>query len=202
MHMKLPNSRRFLFHSSSTGFSLIELLAVMSIITLVSAICIPSLSSVKSDIELQACTSDVIGQLSIARQAARTNNRKVEVRFYSDTASAPTIYRSIQLFILSMDGTEARPLLKPFNLPSSISISGSTTFSSLLTLCAKTGTDAKGQYCALQFLSNGTIDSTSTSLPTLTLLPETMSKSSDILPRLFATIQIDPRTGRTLYFHP
>lgn len=187
--------------ASLQGFTLVELLAVLAIMGAVTALCVPSISYFKRSLELQSGLSELAAQLETGRQTARTLNRKVEVRFYLDEERNVPVCRSLRLFLLSMDGTTARPLRQAYYLPGTVNISRSSTFSSLLSLCG-TGTDDKGNFCALYFLPDGTVDLAGTNLPTLTLLPDMSSREPDVLPANFATLQIDPRTGRTFSFRP
>lgn len=199
--MKVTNKTRGA--EPQTGFSLIELLMAITIMMVLVTLGIRSVGAIRSGYELQSSSTGVMNQLELARQTARTQNRKVEVRFYGDSTVAPPIYREVGMWLISVDGTAATPLQKPFRLAAGIGISSDSTFSSLLPLCDKTGTDEKGAYRAFSFLPDGTMDTTGSSLPTLTLMADTAKAARPgELPPNFATIQIDPRSGRTKFFRP
>lgn len=184
-----------------SGYTLLEMLVTIAVMMIVLAIGIPSVNTLKRSYELQSSSTGLMNQLELARQTARTENRKVEVRFYVDSSMTPPVYRSLRLLLLSVDGSVASQFQKPFTLPDTISISSDSTLSSLLPLPDKT--DEMGTYRGVSFLPNGTMDTTGGSLPTLTLLPNIpkVARAGE-LPPDFATIQIDPRTGHTKFFRP
>jgi uncharacterized protein (TIGR02596 family) len=185
------------------GFTLIELLMTVTIMVAVVALGVNSVGGLRSSLGLQSASAELIGQFDLARQTARTKHRKVEVRFYANASAAMPDYRSIRMFLISADGLEVTPLQQAFALPDSIGICADQTFSSLLSAGDKSGVDARGSYCGFSFLPDGTVDVAGGSLPTLTLVPvPAKAVGPGKLPPNFATLQIDPRTGRTKFFRP
>ena len=65
------------------GFTLVELLVVVTIIVILASMLGPMLNSALRGTNLTQGADKVIGILSLARQTALTKNQTVEVRFYA-----------------------------------------------------------------------------------------------------------------------
>lgn len=89
--------------SRSRGFSLIEMLVVITIIVMLLALATPALTRTLQASRLSAAGEAMIGSLSEAQQTAASTNTPVEVRFFSfaeDLDQAP-VFHSYQLFKIS-----------------------------------------------------------------------------------------------------
>src|SRR5687768_11736886 len=108
--------------AASLAFSLVEMLTVLAIVGILSALIVPSFNSIVSSQRLPSASQLVVDQLNLARQAAITANRPVEVRFYKvkDTKDFTRDgYSAIRCMILEENGT-AKPLTKVLFLPPAV----------------------------------------------------------------------------------
>jgi len=70
--------------SAKSGFSLVELLVVMTILIAVASLAAPAFNQLGSAYQLTATAQSLTGEFSLARQTAITRNIPVEVRIYQD----------------------------------------------------------------------------------------------------------------------
>jgi uncharacterized protein (TIGR02596 family) len=113
------------------GFSLVELLAVIAVMGVLTTLSITGMASLMLSNHLNEATAVVQGQLELARQTAKTLNRSVQLRFFKDqnnTATAPSI-DSLQIVVPAENSaTEVdQPVEKPSLLPPGVIIADSTT---------------------------------------------------------------------------
>lgn len=130
---------------SSRAFTLVEMLVVMAIIAILTALVTPSLTSVLKANSLTQGSQDLIGQLALARQEALTKNHPVEVRFYQyadpnlsgEIAGDPSTgkFRALQAFSISDTGFAA-PIDKVEHFPTTFMFDSGPTLSSLISLAA------------------------------------------------------------------
>jgi len=66
-----------------SGFSLVELMVVLSIMAVIAAVCIPAVVNALPAYRLEHAARQLSGQLRKARSTAIRENRKVEVRFFA-----------------------------------------------------------------------------------------------------------------------
>jgi uncharacterized protein (TIGR02596 family) len=204
------------FHSKSKiqnlkfplGFSLIELLVVVAMMGILISLLIPAFGSIGQSNQLTSASQIVIGELNKARQEAIARNRAVQVRFYTippkDQAANTSLksMRAIQTVVLDERGdfgTNAR-YGRLAHLPSGIQISTNASLTSLV--LATNGTTnlpvfGSSDYVAFRFRPNGGTDLATNSFWTLV-----SDRATETPPPNFATIQIDPRTGRVRLFRP
>lgn len=127
--------------SSRRAFTLVELLVVMAIILVLTALVAPSLTSVLNANTLTQGSQNIIGQLTLARQQALTQNHPVEVRFYQyvdgnfagEVVGNPSSgkYRALQTFTISDTGV-AIPSTKVEHFPATFIIDSGAKLSSII----------------------------------------------------------------------
>lgn len=117
------------------GFSLIELIATIVILTTIALLTIPAFDQLVKSARLTNAGRIVVDELSLAQQAALTKNSPVEVRLLmlpdeGTPLASPTAFRALQAFANGENGLV--PLGKPTFLPAGVFIDPDTTRSSLL----------------------------------------------------------------------
>lgn len=163
------------------GFSLIELIVVITIIVIIAGFTVPAATSIMKGSQLTTAAQVVQDQLSVARQTAMSRNRPVEVRFYrfgdpeipGEEAAKPRSgrFRALQVFEVSEAGG-ATAVSKVYRMPGAIVMDGGSS-SKLSSLLSEDGgwkerdasSDAKApelprvkrsyQYFAFQFRPDG-----------------------------------------------
>lgn len=129
--------RRGLWQISRRGFTLVEMLVVMTIVTLLMSLVVPIAGGVSKANQLSMGIQTVVSELGVARQSALTQNRVVEVRFYKFAsterlADAPEV-AALQTFIFDATNMIARPLAEVKHLPNGAVISDVASLSSIIT---------------------------------------------------------------------
>ena len=215
--MKLPAAPM-----TARGFTLVELLVVLAVISIVSTLTIMAFHGVNSALNLSSASQQVAAELTNARQTALTLDETVQVRFYQfpDTTGVSTTkeFQAMQTF--ETRDNPPLPLDKIVYLPSNIMISGSGTYSPPLSSSNVTATtpaasdplinlNGVGQnytYVAIAFKSNGTIDTTAftgtwyTGSWFITLFEKRYASATQLVN--YTTVSIDPQDGRLRIFQP
>ncbi len=209
------------------GFTLVEMLVVITLIALVAGVAVPAVNSILRGSKLTHSAQLVIDQFTLARQTALSKNRAVEVRIYrygdpetpgeDKTVSSSGRYRAIQLFEIPDSGT-ATPLGNMLRLASSIFFDSGATLSTLINppanSTAPTLTSSGSQTVSVSTMGT-TYDSVSfrfnadgsTNLDTAKLWFLTLHNLNDkdaqaAPPTNFFTIQIEPTNGHIKAFRP
>jgi uncharacterized protein (TIGR02596 family) len=194
----------------STGFSLIELLGVITIIGLLAALMAPAFTTLGGGQRVSAAADMVAGNLDLARQTAMSENQRTEFRIWKlpDPTGSGTSWNALQIFRVD----NGAPLSQLSRLPQGVVLIEKDPFSTVLgTENPYTGTATNQRvartYKAVKFGPDGSTE-LSPSGPggsgtwTLTVVPAN-SQPSTLRPAAnFATIQIDPITGRSLTYRP
>jgi uncharacterized protein (TIGR02596 family) len=120
-----PSSRK------RQGFTLVELLVVLAIMSILTTISMMGFASLMASSHLNEATGILQGQLELARQTAKTLNRSVQLRLYKDqgnTSSSPSV-DSLQIVVPAENpATETdQPIEKPVQLPQSVIIADSSS---------------------------------------------------------------------------
>ncbi len=215
----LPSSRRVL---RAFGFSLIEILAVVTIVGVLLAFTAPYVAGILASTRLKTASDSIEALLLEAQSVAVMFNTDVELRLYEtrdliDPDGAPAL-RRLQLHTLRfpsakvIDEAEPEaapeeestfvPMGSPVTLDHSIEISSASKFTSLVDLGFEDDpADAHGRYVALRFRSDGTPRLQPNQPWFLTLHEKDALKHADKL-KNFVTLQIDAVTGRLRDFQP
>lgn len=211
------------------GFTLIEMLVVITLIALIAGVAVPSVNSILRGSKLTQSAQLVIDQFSLARQTALTKNRAVEVRIYrygdpetpGEDKNLPSTgrYRAIQLFEIADAGT-ATAMGNLVRLSSSMMFDSGATLSTLIGSAAVSPTvptlrpsgspenvsvSTMGtNYDSVSFRFNA---DGSTNLPAAPLWFLTVHNLNDkdkqsTPPANFFTLQIEPTNGHIKNFRP
>lgn len=186
-----------------TGFSLVELLIVLAVVGVLTAMLVPVVGAVTRAMAISNGGSILYEELTQARVAAMSLNRPVEVRLYL-TADAGGISRdAVQLFVPSEDGATMVAHTRRRLMPETVTILRNAPYSSLLGLADGPNTEPGGgsRYYSFRILPQGTLDLSSPTTPTLTVAARTDVNGTGT-PNNFAVIQINPRTARVQMFRP
>lgn len=123
----------------SRAFSLVEILAVIAIITILVAVSVPAFKSLERAQSLTSGAASVIDELAFARQTALARNRIVEVRLYKRplnpgpvTATNPEQFRSFRTVIYDDQAQNFVPLGKLHHLPRGVVMTDKQEFSTLI----------------------------------------------------------------------
>jgi uncharacterized protein (TIGR02596 family) len=202
------------------AFTLVEMLVVLAIVAILSALSIRALSSIMNSYNLTSASQTVLGQLTYARQNALANNRAVQIRFYQIADyKGNAVYRAVQAFLENTDSsgnTIITPITKPYFLPTGIwmvySASAKTASTLLATSTSGAGTSmgdttnplplpyGASPYIYFHFRPTGQTDLSTSSL--LTIARETDPIIANNLPANFITLQIDAVNGNVQAYQP
>lgn len=118
MHSSFPpiqTGRRT--HRPATGFTLIEILVVMGMISVLLALVVPAFNSVNTSRQMKLAAYDIQGLLDTARAYAKANNTYTWVGFYEEDASTNSTKpatagtgRVVVSTVASKDGTAMYPV--------------------------------------------------------------------------------------------
>lgn len=214
----------------SRAFTLVEMLVVMAIIVILISLVTPSLTGILKANSLTQGSQNIIGQLTLARQVALTQNHPVEVRFYQyadpnlsgEVAGDPSTgkFRALQTFTISDTGY-ATPTSKVEHFANTFMIDSGPTLSSILAQATAgvtsgpvltqspqayniPGVDKYFNSVAFRFNPDG---STSLGPPPnggwfITSHQIQYGDRMSKAPPNFATLQIDPSNGSLREFRP
>ena len=192
------------------GFSLVELLVVMSIMVVLGAMVVPAAGGLMQGYQLTAAANNVTATLMLARETALIKGAPVEVRFYKlpghgAAGGSPEVFRAMQCFVEENTATST-PLTKPIFFAQPVQVLDDAARSTLLSLPASgpdvnLGGYAKNyQYVSFRFKPNGQSDLAETA-NCLTLVLQ-QDAAADTTPANFRTIQIASPSGRVQTYQP
>jgi uncharacterized protein (TIGR02596 family) len=213
------------------GFSLVEMLVVLSITAILATIALPGISGALRSYKLESTGQIVVNQLNYARQVALSRGHAVQVRFYElpDFSSASTgalaVYRGMQSLVESdpvQTGTittvTTTALIKPVLFATPVIISSATGSGPVSPLISGTSTatvtvntadpanplpvfQLNYKYVVFHFKPDGSTDLTSAT-NSLTLVLENDKIVAGSLPANFQSVEIDPFNGAIRSFRP
>lgn len=207
-----------LFRRKSSGFSLIEIIVVLSVVTLLVTASAPYVSGMLSATRLRTAADAVYNRLLEAQSLAMLFNTDSELRLYEvpdliDATSRPTLRK---LRILTLQPPEAgtasdtsptpnlfEPVGAATNLEQGVEINPTATHSSIVDLgfTEPESEDETGRYVAVRFRPDGSVGLQPGRPWFLTLHEKDAHLRGDKL-KNFITIQIEPATGRLRTFQP
>jgi uncharacterized protein (TIGR02596 family) len=195
LHARLPSSRS----RRAAGFTLLELMLIVIIVTLLVALATTSFKSSLSSQQINAAALRLSGDLNQAAQLAITRNQTIAVVFLREKHSLagefdPLQYRGWQLHALNPKTGALEPLDEPSRLEGGMILMNHEAYSSIL----HRELLAEGEPRALRFKPAGGTD-----LPTgpdkhwcLTLALETeATKEPNVLPKSSRTLVVNGHTG-------
>jgi uncharacterized protein (TIGR02596 family) len=194
---------------ASAGFSLLELLVVISIMALVAGLVIPAMTSVLESNNITQAGQVVANEIGLARQIASARNCSVQVWLIKRTVVSPSGFSAVQLWTNASGTSSMRPASRLAPLPQGIVISqDSSAMSPLLASAPATNTVPSGYstggsaYSSFQIGASGQVTpSLAMGSLYLTLVPNRYATAT-AAPRNFATVQINPNTGAVSVYRP
>ncbi len=205
------------------GFTLIELLVVISIIVILGALSIPAITASLRSSALTQGAQKISVELTSARQAALTQNRSVEVRFYQfaqsgwpgETAGNPATgkFRAVQSFVYDPSGT-ATALDKIQVLPNTVIMDSGSALSPLLSSTLTKSWTATDPQVSLpnvgtsynarvfQFQPDGSTNLNPLGQQWFITLHISTGDNLATLPTNFCVLGIDPLNGHIQSFRP
>jgi uncharacterized protein (TIGR02596 family) len=200
--------------SRRLGYTLLELLAVMTIMAVLLAILVPSISGINESNNISRGGQLFADQIELARQISSSRNITVEVRCINIPSRSANGYSAIQLW--SPGGATSIPVSRLQTLPDGIAISQDTTkVSSLFSSYQMSGTmpttggPASGDaYVSFTINPSGMVGPllTTGAAPNMTaltvgVLPARFAANTT-LPVNYMLIQLNPITAATLNYRP
>ncbi len=189
------------------GFSLMELLTVMAILSILIALALPSLTSLSQANALSHAGQVFVDSLSLGLDEALTGNQKVTIRLIKlpNAVGGALHYRAFQTWVVNAAGTTT-PLTQVNMFPNGVVISESPNLSPLLqSPPAQTGTMAvtgfPRDYASFTITATGALDSTITSANSVLTLVQEKDVTSPS-PANFFSIFINPATGNASAYRP
>jgi uncharacterized protein (TIGR02596 family) len=193
-----------------------ELMVVIAIAAMLTAAAVPAFNTVSRNSRLTRGGQMLVDELALARQAALTGNRAVEVRFYHCATNGARQYRAIQSFLIDDDTTgKATPIGRARFLPADIIMDAGDELSPLLKAeRAKTAwTDDDPQIplpdigadydaSAFRFQPDGSTNLPVTAQWFVTLHQALRGDNLGALPDNYCVMQINPLNGTVQIYRP
>lgn len=154
MDIKSHNSRLTSCISREKGFSLIELLTVVSLMSIMAAIAMPNLLKMMPGMRVNTATRQVVSKMLLLKMKAISENRKLRISF-SGAASQYTVQQDVN----RNDWDASDPIIETLELPTGIIFDTNATIKpggGSIT-CADDGICFAGNKAS--FTENGTVTS-------------------------------------------
>lgn len=202
-------SRQLSGQQGRGGFTLLELLVVLGVISVLVVLSVPMLSSMGQGQALTKASQQMKGQFELARQLAQTKNQRVELRFYLGSGNE---LMATQVVSLDEDGNSEKPETMVSPLPEQVASLSANPFSTLLTGAPTAKTVDRGDswtspspdFAYVLFQPGGRVGlgaPTSGQTWTITLV-EKQNAEATTLPDNFATLVFRPMTGLVQVVRP
>lgn len=190
------------------GFSLLELLVVMTILVLLISFAAPAFQSMVAGSNLTRAGQLVGDQIVLARQGAVTGNAELQVVFFRLTDGPTKGWRAVQIWRLEQTaaGVKTRPLGRVETFPDGVILSDDPGLSPLLTASPlSTGTAALPShgtvdYAGFRFRANGSTENAISEMNNFVTLQNATETAKP--PHNYYTLQINPVTGKVTAFQP
>ena len=211
----------------SCAFTLVEMIVVVGIVLLLLALIVPATVTLLRGSQLTQGGDLLMAQLDLARQAALSRNRPVQVRLCRPTGGQYTAIMPLYVAItMSATGNVTQTytaVSKPVTLPTAVIMDAGATLSTILNQTGIAATTASTtdprlgslgtgyQYVAFQFKADGSTDLLSQTSPStsgttnlwfLTVHNQTDGDSLGTAPPNYYTIQLDAYNGHVRPFRP
>jgi uncharacterized protein (TIGR02596 family) len=205
------------FSKPAAAFTMIEMIAVVSIVAVLITFSAPYVTGVLNATRLRTAADTVYNRMLEAQSLALLFNTDVELRLYEvpdliDSTSRPTL-RKLRVLTLqppdvddeaaTASGGVFEPVGAITHLEQGVEINPAPEYSSIIDLgfVDAPEEDAHGRYVAVRFRSDGSA-SLLPGKPWFLTLHEKDAHLRGTKLRNFVTIQIDPATGRLRSFQP
>lgn len=188
--------------SFRAGFSLIELLTVVAILSLLLVMIIPSLNSLSDSNNLTMGGQVLADQINAARQTASARNRTVELRLIKQGTTAG--YSAVQLWT-AREGTNSSPVSRVLPLAKNVVVAENANLSGILKTASTGSMNVGGTntpYAAFQVQPSGlVVPVIPMNASFMTLVPLRVA-STNSQPANYVTVQVNPITGSPLIYRP
>ena len=204
----------------TTGFSLVEMLAVIGVIGLIAATTAPMLFSTMKANRISAAGEEIVNRISLAQQMAVSRNHEIELRFYHyvdpDDPTSLDHYRATLIAQPAPDpdapgNVETIILSDMSRLRNGIVVANNAVLSPVFAEAGQTDTpDKEGRisgatasYRTIRFFPDGSCDMPIvTNQAYITVAEERDLASAGGIPRNFFAIQVDHYTSRSTTYRP
>jgi uncharacterized protein (TIGR02596 family) len=202
------------------AFTLIELLAVIAVIGLITATTVPMLFSTMKANRLSAAGEELVNRISLAQQMAVSRNHEIELRFYHyvdpEDPTSKDHYRATLIAQPAPDpnapGVVETIVLSDMSyLRNGIVIANDQTLSPILTETTRSDyadaddriRDVEANYKTIRFFPDGSCDVILvTNQAYLTVVEERDFDAAGGVPKNFFAVQIDHYTSRATTYRP